>query len=240
MTDITYLMVPGLVSDARVWAPLAQALERDGRGPVHHADITRDDTIPAMAARLLDEVAGPLIVAGHSLGGRVAMEIARQAPDRVRGLILANTGHNARAEGEEPKRQAKIDLAHADMTRLAAEWLPPMLDPARTGDTALVGDLTEMVLAAGPEVHERQIRALLDRPDAATYLGRITCPVLLLTGAQDQWSPAPQHHEIAAMTRDAEVQVIDAAGHFMPVERPELTCAAILGWLSRRKDDLHV
>lgn len=233
----TLLLIPGLVSDSRVWRHLAAAAPQ-GFTPVN-ADVTRDSTIPDMARRLLDETKGPLVAVGHSMGGRVAMEMARQAPDRLRGLVLANTGHNALSEGELPKRQAKIDLAHQDMARLAAEWLPPMLDPARVGDTALIEDLTQMVLAAGAEVHERQIRALIDRPDAATYLPSITCPILLVTGAQDGWSPERQHREIAALTSNAEVQVIENAGHFMPVERPNETMAAITDWLSRHKEDFH-
>lgn len=230
MTTLT--LIPGLVSDARVWACLRKAAPAGLA--IHDADITRDASIPAMAARLLAEVEGPLIAVGHSLGGRVAMEVARQAPTRVQALVLANTGHNARAEGEEPKRQAKIDLAHRDMVALAADWLPGMLDPARTGDSALMADLTDMVLAAGPDVHERQIRALLGRPDAATYLGQITCPVLLMTGAQDLWSPVAQHREIADLTPHSDLHVIENAGHFMPVERPDETAALVLGWLSRQ------
>ncbi|KAA2314705.1 alpha/beta hydrolase [Pseudooceanicola sediminis] len=228
----TLLLIPGLVSDARVWKCLRDQAT-DGT-TFHDADVTRDATIPAMAARLLHEVSGPFIAVGHSLGGRVAMEIAHQAPERVQALVLANTGHNARTPGEDAKRQAKIDLGHRDMQALAADWLPGMLDPARTGDIALVSDLTEMVLAAGADVHERQIRALLARPDAATYLPDITCPVLLLTGAQDLWSPVAQHQVIADLLPQSELRVIDNAGHFMPVERPDETAALVLDWLSRQ------
>ncbi|WP_212523265.1 alpha/beta hydrolase [Actibacterium sp. MT2.3-13A] len=233
----TLLLIPGLVSDSRVWRHVAAAAPA-GFAP-ENADVTRDCTIPAMARRLLEEFDGPLLPVGHSMGGRVAMEMARQAPDRVRGLVLANTGHNALTEGELPKRQAKIALAHADMAGLAAEWLPPMLAPARRDDAALVAELTEMVLAAGPQVHERQIRALIDRPDAAAYLPAIACPILLLTGTEDGWSPEQQHREIADLAPDAELQVIADAGHFMPVERPAETVAAINGWLSRHEEALH-
>lgn len=231
----TLLLIPGLLSDARVWRSLAEAAPI----PSSDADVTRDDDIRAMAARLLDEHPGALILAGHSMGGRVAMEMAHQAPDRIRGMILANTGHAARGEDEEPRRLAKVALGHEDMEKLAAEWLPPMLAPDRVTDKALMGDLADMVLELGPDVHERQIRALLGRPDPKDYLPRITCPVLLMTGALDGWSPAKQHHEIAALLPHAEVQVIEGAGHFLPVERPRDCVATITHWLSQHEEDFR-
>lgn len=234
---ITLLLIPGLVSDSRVWRALK---EHTPAGFVaKDADVTRDDDLRAMARRLLDEFPGTLLPVGHSMGGRVAMEMARQAPDRVCGLVLADTGHHPLKEGEMAGRQAKIDLAHKDMAGLAAEWLPPMVAPARAADKDLIEDLTGMVLAAGPEVHERQIRALIGRPDAAEYVPDMTCPILLVTGDQDGWSPEAQHREIADLARDAEVHVIGGAGHFLPVERSDELIAVILDWLARKKDALH-
>lgn len=232
----TMLFIPGLVSDARVWKPLADGVA--DLVDVRHADVTRDGSIRDMAARLLKEVPGPLILAGHSMGGRVAMEMARQAPERVLGLVLANTGHNAARPDERPKRDAKIRLGHEDMAQLAHEWLPPMLAPGRDADADLVAELTEMVLGAGAEVHERQILALLGRPDAMAYLGDFDMPVLLLTGAQDGWSPEAQHREIADRLGDAELHVIEGAGHFLPVEQPEETTKSVRGWLESRMMEL--
>ncbi|MBB4124246.1 alpha/beta fold hydrolase [Martelella radicis] len=234
----TLLLIPGLVSDARVWRAVAQAAPEWLSAA--NADITREPTIEDMAARLLRENDGPLIPVGHSLGGRVAMEMAHQAPERVRGLVLANTGHDGVGENEAPKRLAKIARGYEDMTALAAEWLPPMLAEGVTPDPALVDDLTDMVLKAGPDIHARQIRAIMERPNAMDYIADIACPVLLLTGAQDSWSPEKQHREIAEKLAVSELQIIDGAGHFMPVERPDETVAAITGWLDQHKEVLNV
>lgn len=228
----TLVLVPGLLSDGIVWAPLAEAV--NGRFPVHQADVAGATSITDMAQALLDRTDGKLIVVGHSLGGRIAMEMARLAPDRIAGLVLANTGHHPKREGEEAKRQAMIDLGHRSMEELAAAWLPPMLDPARTGDTALMADLTAMVLRADADQHERQIRALIGRPNASAYLAEIECPVLLVAAKQDAWSPIAQHEEIAAAVPDAEMATVDGAGHFAPVERPAEVTAAIVDWLDRR------
>ncbi|NTJ43784.1 alpha/beta hydrolase [Agrobacterium larrymoorei] len=224
------LLIPGLVSDSRIWQQLAD----DARMPTLHADVTRDRSITDMGQRLLEETNHDLIVVGHSMGGRVALEMARLMPSRIKALVLANTGHSPKREGEEIKRQQMIDLGYKNMNELARQWLPPMLDPARTGDKALIEHLKSMVLRAGARVHERQIRALIDRPDATSYLGMITCPVLLIAARQDNWSPIEQHQQIADAVGDAEMVVIENAGHFAPVERPQEVSSAILGWLDRK------
>ena len=228
----TLVLIPGLVSDGRVWKSLADAARP--HMPVHDALPTQYETIPDMAKAILEDVDGDLIAAGHSLGGRIAMEMAHQAPGRVKGLVLANTGHGPKREGEEVKRHEMIALGKRDMARLADVWLPPMLDDARLGDEALVADLTAMVLRAGPEVHERQIRALIARPNATACLKDITCPVLLIAAHQDKWSPVAQHEEIASLLGgESEMAIIGNAGHFAPVERPEAVTRAVMDWLKR-------
>ncbi|CDZ31798.1 Putative hydrolase [Neorhizobium galegae bv. officinalis] len=228
----TLVLIPGLVSDAIVWAPLAEAAS--GVMPVHHADLSDGASITGMARTLLDETDGDIVAVGHSMGGRVALEMARMAPDRVRGLVLANTGHHPKREGEEIKRQQMIDLGNRSIEELAQQWLPPMLDPARVGDKDLIGRLHAMVLRAGSQVHERQIRALIGRPDASAYIADLRCPILLVAARQDGWSPIAQHQEIADAAPDAELVIIENAGHFAPVERPVETTAAITEWLARR------
>jgi len=232
---MTLVLVPGLLSDEMVWQPLAAAA--GGRFKVHAADVSRGTSITGMAETILGETEGPLIVVGHSMGGRVAMEMARIAPDRVRGLVLANTGHHPKREGEEIKRQAMIDLGYESMEKLAAQWIPPMVDPARTEDMALMDELAAMVLRADAEQHERQIRALIGRPNASAHLKDIACPVLLVTARQDAWSPIAQHEEIGATVKDSELVIIENAGHFAPAERPGETTAAIMEWLQRRFGD---
>ena len=222
------LFLPGLLSDGRVWQEVADRLNL----PLLVADLTRDDTIGGMAARALADFDGPISVIGHSMGGRVAIEMAHLQPRRVASLVLANTGHTAMKPGEEEKRGRLVDLGQRNMRELAEAWLPPMLAPDRIADLSLVDDLTQMVIKAGPEVHERQIRALLSRPDAGTALPGITCPVLLMTGAQDGWSPEAQHREMASMTSDSTVEIIDGAGHFLPIEQPDRTAGTILKWRS--------
>ena len=172
------------------------------------------------------------MVIGHSMGARAALEMVRLAPERIERLVLLDTGTHPRREGEEASRQVLVDLAYrSGMAALADRWLPPMVDEARTGDPALMEPLRAMVLRATPEQHERQIRALLGRPDARPLLPTITCPTLVMVGRQDRWSPLAQHEEIAALIPGAELVVIENSGHMSPVEQPEAVSQALLRWL---------
>ena len=231
----TVVLIPGLVSDAYVWAGVSAALPKDAL-PSVVADVTTQTSIPQMAADLLAENAGRLIVVGHSMGGRVAMEMARMAPGRIAGMALLNTGMHPKRDGENAKRQAMIDLAQQQgMAALAAAWLPGMMHAEPAPD--LVAELTQMVCRMTPDIHERQLRALLSRPDAAaslTYGG----PMLLITGRQDIWSPIAQHQEIARLCPQARLETVENAGHFAPVEQSVIVANLVADWAGQvARDD---
>jgi pimeloyl-ACP methyl ester carboxylesterase len=220
------LLIPGLLSDAHVWQGALAVMDAEV------ADVTTQASIPDMAADLLARHPGPLLVAGHSMGGRVAMEMGRLAPDGILGMALLNTGIHARRDGEEAKRQTLIDLAYrGGMAELARVWLPPMLSQDRAPEAAVLAGLTEMVCRMTPEIHERQMRALLNRPDAAATVGAWTGPLALIAARQDGWSPVSQHQDIARLCPQACLTVIEDAGHFAPVEQPDAVADALLAWL---------
>jgi len=226
----TVLLIPGLVSDGFVWAAAVSAL---APLPVAIADVTTQTSIEDMARSLLARYDGRLLLAGHSMGGRVAMEMARMAPGRIAGMALLNTGMHPKRDGEEAKRQAMIDIAHGQgMAALAAAWLPGMMNAACQPDPALMAELTAMVCRMTPEIHERQLRALLSRPDAAATLA-FAGPMLLITGAQDVWSPAAQHTEIAGLCPQARLEIVPDAGHFAPVEQPAVVARLLADWAKR-------
>ncbi len=230
----TLVFVPGLISDDTVWRPAADMLDPY---PVAFADVTQAVSINAMAESVLAVHPGRLLVAGHSMGGRVALEMARMAPERIGGLALFNTGHHPRKEGEEAKRQHFIDLANnRGMESLLDEWLPPMVDASRHSDVTLMTALRRMAGAMTPEIHERQLRALLGRPDAMLYMADIHCPVLVAVGRQDGWSPPAQHQQIAEALPNARLVIIENAGHFAPIEQPAAAAAALREWLETVKE----
>lgn len=232
MQTPTTILIPGLMCDATVWEPFMAGL---GHKTII-ADLTRQDDLADMARDCLSLADGPLRVAGHSMGARVAMEMARLAPERIDRLALLDTGIHPLKEGERAKRDEIVAFAYSDgMQALCDRWLPGMVHPDRHGDAALMGALEAMVLRQTPESHARQITALVNRPDAASYLSEITCPVLLMVGRQDAWSPVSQHEDMAELLPDARLVIIEDAGHFAPIERPEQTAAALIPFLTEEK-----
>ena len=231
------LLIPGLVCDAYVWAATIAAL--DGL-PVDVADVTTQGSITQMAQSLLDRHAGDLVVMGHSMGGRVAMEMARLAPTRLRGMALLNTGMTPLKDGELPRREAIIALANAQgMGALADAWLPGMMAQGITPDPDVMAALRAMVCKMTPEIHERQVRALIGRPDARLSMLDWRGPLLLITGRQDVFSPIAQHQEIADLCPQAQLEIIENAGHFAPVEQPAQVARLLADWAIPLMQRLH-
>lgn len=232
MTDATLVLVPGLLCDAASWSTIPDTFCKTM--PVAVADITGQDSIPAMAAAVLDANPGTLLVAGHSLGGRVALEMWRLAPERIAGLALFDTGAAPAKETETAVRSRRVKLAYDQgMEALAADWVPPFVHPGRHADKPLMDMLTAMVLRRTPEIHERQIRALLTRPDATPLLPGITVPTLVLTGRQDDWAPPAAHEALAASIPGAALVIVEDSGHFTICERPDVVIRAMQEWVGK-------
>lgn len=227
----TIILVPGLLCDAVVWEHQEAALA--GLYDVIIPELTRQDSMAAMAAHVLSLAPERFSIAGHSMGARVALEVWRQAPGRVTRLALLDTGvHPASAE-ELPKRQAMLAIsAEQGMTALADAWLPPMVRPGLLeSDTALRDTLYAMVERMTPTIHRQQITALVGRPDAAPLLPQIACPVLIGVGELDGWSPPEQHEPMVVAIPNAHMVVFDGAGHMAPMETPEAVSAALVEWM---------
>jgi pimeloyl-ACP methyl ester carboxylesterase len=222
---MTALLIPGLMCDRFVWEPLLALIDAEV------ADLSTQDSIGQMAQDCLDLYPGKLRVAGHSMGARVAMEMAHRAPERIERLVLLDTGIHPLKNGEAAKRAEIVQFAYQNgMEALAARWLPPMVH-APNQTPALMAALTDMVLRRDEDLHARQIKALVGRPDAAASLPEITCPTLLIVGRQDAWSPVAQHEEMLALLPDSHLEVVEDAGHFAPVEQPEAVARLVAAFL---------
>lgn len=224
------LMLPGLICDSRIFAAQFAAFPQ----AVPAADYGDADDLGDMAEQVLAHAPDRFALLGHSMGGRVALEIVRRAPGRVARLALVSTGVHAPTPEEAPKRHALRDLGRTQgMAALVDSWLPPMVAPSRRDDAPFLAPLREMCLDAGLPRFEAQIAALLARPEVESLLPRLTCPVLLAVGSEDRWSPPEQHESMAALIPGAQLIVIAGAGHMLPVEAPGLLNHAIADWLHR-------
>jgi pimeloyl-ACP methyl ester carboxylesterase len=230
------LLLPGLACDADVWRDQARALSQTTAVTV--VDYAAADSITRMAEMALAVTADRIAVAGHSMGGRVAFEIIRIAPDRVAGLALLDTAYRGFPGGEAGEREIArrselVNLARTKGMRAMAEfWLPGIIHPDRMSDSALTGAILAMMSRKTPEIFAAQIKALLGRPDASALLATIRCPTLVLCGRKDTWSPLEGHREIVAAIPNSHLAVIEQCGHMAPMERPAEVTAALSAWFS--------
>ena len=223
-------LVCGLMSDETVWKPQIEAFS--ARRDVHVLNFPDFDSIPDMAASAMDRLPERFSLAGHSMGGRVALDIYRRAGDRVRRLALLDTGIYPAHDKEYSFRKQLVDVAyHEGMAGVAREWVPSIIHPDRMRDETLVAQLTEMAKRSTPESLERQIKALLTRPDMRNVLPQIRCPVLVCCGRQDSWVSPGQHEEMAAMIEDARLAIIEHCGHMTTMESSAEINRLMSDWL---------
>lgn len=231
MTMPHLILIPGLTCTAALWAPQVAALRE-------HVTITIGDhssagTMAGIARAILASAPANFALAGLSMGGYIAFEIMRQAPERVTRLALLDTSAKPFDQTQAPQRHALVALARKiGMEGALAKLLPVFIHPARLTDTTLVGVVTQMARDTGVDTFARQQQALMSRPDSRPILATIRCPTLVLTGAQDLLTPVTEHEEIAAGIAGAQLEVLPDCGHLSTLERPEAVNAAMQRWLS--------
>ncbi len=234
--NLPTVFLPGLLCDETVWQ--AQIAAFAGRSDCRVAEYGMLDSLPAMAESVLEDAPDEFLVVGHSMGGRVALEMLRRAADRIKGLALLDTGYQARPPGEAGEREAAARLAlialarRSGMRAMGAQWLAGMVHPDRLADAALMQAMLAMIERKSSGIFEAQVRALLARPEAGPLLAGISCPTLLLCGREDAWSPPARHEEMSRLIPGAELVLVDDCGHMSTMERPEEVTAALVAWLA--------
>lgn len=227
------LFLPGLICDARIYAPqtasFADSHTVDSYGSA--------DSLVQMAHIALAEAdrigADTFDLFGHSMGGRVALEVFRLAPARVRRLALVSTGVHPLGADEPAKREALKAIGHQQgFAALVDSWLPPMVADAHRADPAIYPPLRAMCLSMDQATFDAQINALVTRPAVDDLLGQIACPTLVMTGELDGWAPPAQHEQIAAAIPNSQLVIVPGAGHMVQFEAPEAVNEAINRWLA--------
>ena len=224
------VLLPGMMCDARLFGPQIEALS--SVRPLHLATITDHDTMEALATEVLANAPPRFALAGLSMGGIVAMDVLRQAPERVDRIALLDT--NPKAEAEVIRQARAPQIARAQVGDLRAvmrdELMPYYLadGPDRRPILDLCMDMAE---ALGPDVFVRQSRALQSRPDQQETLRGVTVPTLVLCGEEDRLCPLHRHELMHALMPGSRLEVIAGAGHLPTLEKPAETSAALLEWL---------
>lgn len=234
-TTESIVLVPGLMCDATVWEHQISALKPGYSVQVPEHGLS--DSLGAMAERILDQAAPRFALAGHSMGGRVALEVLARAPERVTRLALLDTGYQALASGDAGDRERAgryrlLDMARRDgMLAMARDWARGMVHPSRLSDAALMDAIHNMIAGAGVAQFEAQITALLARPDRTDVLASLRLPTLVLCGREDAWSPLARHEEMARLVPGSVLTSVPDCGHMSTMERPQAISAALLHWL---------
>jgi pimeloyl-ACP methyl ester carboxylesterase len=224
------ILVPGLLCSARLYAAQIDALWPFG--PVTVADHRRDDSVDAIARRILAEAPPRFALAGLSMGGYIAFAMWRQAPDRIERLALLDTSARNDTPEQTERRRGAIAKAEAGQFDAVFEaFYPALVHKNRHGDAELKRTVRGMADATGVEAFIRQQKAIMGRPDMRPELAKIRCKTLVLVGEGDDLTPPPLAQEIAAGIPGAQLAVIPDSGHLSTLERPEPVTQALVEWM---------
>ncbi|MDY7577417.1 alpha/beta fold hydrolase [Herbaspirillum sp. RTI4] len=211
------VLLPGFMLTAGLWDDMRDGLARLGR--LHFGDIGQDDTIAAMAARVLQQAPPQFVLLGFSMGGFVAQAMALQAPDRVQGLALLNTSSRPPSAMESAALQEQIALAsRLPFKGLTSRKLASSLHPDRADDRVLLARLQAMALHNGKDVFLHQLAALRD--DSVAALEQIACPALIVAAREDRLRTVEESEEMAQRMPKAMFRILEDSGHMTPMEQP--------------------
>lgn len=224
------VFLPGLLCDAMLWQP--QILALGGQITPFVADLTQQETMRALASAVLAKAPPRFALAGLSMGGYVAFEILRQAPERVLKLCLVDTSARPDTAEQQERRRGLIMLSKSGKFKgITPRLLPQLVHPSRMQDTALTGLVMAMAERVGREAFQRQQTAILSRPDSRPMLRSIACPTLVVGGRQDLLTPLDIIREIAEGIPQSSFAVVENCGHLPPLEQPERMTTLMRSWL---------
>ncbi len=219
MTAENLLLLPGMMCDARLWAPQLDSIDL----PTRVGDLTTADNLSQLARNVLADAPSTFALAGLSMGGILAFKIWRQAPERVTHLALIDTNPYPESPERQSMRVEQIrEALDGRLRQLATESLKPVyLARANRENQPLLDTILDMALDLGPNVFRNQSVALMGRPDSTSTLATIDCPTTVICGVEDALCP-PEYHELMAKhIRGAKLVILDNCGHLASLEQPD-------------------
>ena len=221
------LFLPGQLTDARLWAPMLAAMPPGLIAP-HFAELTRGESVAALARQVLSAPPDKFVLVGLSLGGYVAFEILRQSPHRVKGLVLFNTSARSDdAEKLEERERLKTAVEVGKFVGVTNRLMPTIVHPRQLGNRAVTDIIMQMASHIGQSGFLSQQHAIMSRPDSRELLPHIAVPTLVIGGDSDQRTPPELQREIAELVPGSEFHLLKDVGHLAPLEEP-IKCRALL------------
>ena len=230
--NVPLVLLPGMMCDGRLFSDQVGVLS--ARLPIHISPITGHDSISALARQVLDQAPTRFSLAGLSMGGIVAMELCKQAPERIVRLALMDT--NPLAEKEEIRSRREVQIArvkHGGLRKVMEEEMKPLYLIGGPRRPQILEICMEMALGLGKEVFIRQSIALQGRPDQQETLRSVRVPTLILHGEADQLCPPERHELMHELIPGSKLVTIGGAGHLPTLEQPEQVTEALLDWLGQ-------
>jgi pimeloyl-ACP methyl ester carboxylesterase len=225
------VLLPGLLLDEALWAPQRAALTDIADMMV--GDLTKEDSMAGMARSVLAVAPPSFALAGLSMGGYVAFEIMRQAPERVTRLALLDTSARPDTPEQTASRRALMQMCEkGEFKGVTRRLLPQWIHPSRVDDASVADVVLSMTARVGRDSFLSQQTAIIGRPDSRPGLSRIHCPTLVLCGHEDRATPVEVHREMAADIPNARLVIVPECGHLSPLERPEAVNHAFRTWLA--------
>jgi pimeloyl-ACP methyl ester carboxylesterase len=225
------VLLPGMMCDERLWRH--QVADLSELCHMQVGDMGEASDIPSIARGILARCPETFALAGLSMGGIVALEMWRQAPQRIERLALLDSNFRADAPERQALRDDQIERVRAGEleTVLRDELKPNYLANCHKANTELLDDVLQMGLDLGPDVFVRQSEALRDRPDSSDTLSTIDCPTLVLCGEEDELCPVSLHREMAAAIPHSQLCIIEDCGHLSTMEQPDAVTRNLRNWL---------
>jgi len=228
---VPLLLLPGLLCDAALWQNQINGLKDIADCSV--ADTTKQDSIDAIARDILTKAPAQFALTGASMGGYVAFEILRQAPQRVLKLAIFSSTARPDTPDQQTRRRLLLALSREGQFKgVTPRLLPRLIHPDRVNDVALTTLITSMAERVGREAFTHQQTAILNRSDSRPFLKDITCPTLVVGGRQDTVTPPEHLQEIASLIPQAHLEIIENCGHLSPLEQPEAVNRLMREWLN--------
>ncbi|UWQ30067.1 alpha/beta hydrolase [Leisingera sp. M527] len=225
------VLLPGMMCDGRIFD--AQVRSFSGSMPVMVLPLAGGDTVEKIAVRMLAHLPPRFSLAGVSMGGILAMELLRRAPERISRLCIMGASPLAETPEQAADREPHIIAARTGrLEDVLRETLPMEALAPGPGRLEVHNLFCRMGMELGPEMYVAQARALQRRPDQQATLRRAHVPTLVLGGEHDTITPVAKHQLLAQLIPDAQLQVIPEAGHMPVLEQPDAVNRALLHWLA--------